>query len=75
MQVESIGFGGLVYSETDNRFYNASHDLIHFTPMQEQLIRMFWNAPSHALTKKKSVQPSGPRKTTPTTHSIPLSDG
>ena len=62
MQVESIGFGGLVYSETDNRFYNASHDLIHFTPMQEQLIRMFWNAPSHALTKEEICTALWPKK-------------
>lgn len=62
MQVESIGFGGLVYSETDNRFYNASHDLIHFTPMQELLIRMFWNAPSHALTKEEICTALWPKK-------------
>lgn len=62
MQVESIGFGGLVYSETDNRFYNASQDLIHFTPMQEQLIRMFWNAPSHALTKEEICTALWPKK-------------
>lgn len=62
MQVESIGFGGLVYSETDNCFYNANHDLIHFTPMQEQLIRMFWDAPSHTLTKEEICTALWPKK-------------
>lgn len=61
-QVASIGFGGLVYSETDNRFYNANHDLIHFTPMQEQLIRMFWDAPSHTLTKEEICMALWPKK-------------
>lgn len=46
------GFGGLVYSEVDQRFYTAAHTPIRFTPMQQQLMLLFWNAPSHSLTKE-----------------------
>ena len=40
------GFGGLVYSEADRRFYTAAHTPIRFTPMQQQLMLQFWNATS-----------------------------
>ena len=45
-------FGGLSYSESDGRFYDATRQPIHFTPMQQQLMTLFWNAPSHSLPKE-----------------------
>lgn len=56
------GFGGLVYSEADRRFYTAAHTPIRFTPMQQQLMLLFWNAPSHSLTKEAICTALWPKK-------------
>lgn len=56
------GFGGLVYSETDGCFYDVRHESIHFTPMQKQLVLMFWNAPSHSLSKEEICAALWPKK-------------
>lgn len=56
------GFGGLVYSEVDQRFYTAAHTPIRFTPMQQQLMLLFWNAPSHSLTKEDICATLWPKK-------------
>lgn len=56
------GFGGLVYSEADRRFYTAAHTPIRFTPMQQQLMLLFWNAPSHSLTKEAICTVLWPKK-------------
>lgn len=55
-------FGGLVYSEVDQRFYTAAHTPIRFTPMQQQLMLLFWNAPSHSLTKEDICAALWPKK-------------
>lgn len=56
------GFGGLVYSEADRRFYTTAHTPIRFTPMQQQLMLLFWNAPSHSLTKEAICTALWPKK-------------
>lgn len=56
------GFGGLVFSEVDQRFYTAAHTPIRFTPMQQQLMLLFWNAPSHSLTKEDICAVLWPKK-------------
>lgn len=56
------GFGGLVYSEVDQRFYTAAHTPIRFTPMQQQLMLLFWNASSHSLTKEDICAALWPKK-------------
>lgn len=56
------GFGGLVYSEVDQWFYTAAHTPIRFTPMQQQLMLLFWNAPSHSLTKEDICAALWPKK-------------
>lgn len=56
------GFGGLVYSEADRRFYTTAHTPIRFTPMQQQLMLLFWNAPSHSLTKEDICAALWPKK-------------
>lgn len=55
-------FGGLVYSEVDQRFYTVAHTPIRFTPMQQQLMLLFWNAPSHSLTKEDICAALWPKK-------------
>lgn len=53
-------YGGLVY--TDDTFYNSEKVPVHFTPMQHQLMQMFINTPSHALTKEEICAALWPRK-------------
>lgn len=55
-------FGGLTYSDADDRFYAADHTPIRFTPMQQQLMRLFWQAPSHSLTKEEICDVLWPKK-------------
>ena len=55
-------FGGLTYSDADDRFYAADHTPIRFTPMQQQLMRLFWQAPSHSLTKEEICTVLWPKK-------------
>lgn len=47
------GYGGLVYSETDRRFFGLKGEQVKLTPMQQQLLEMFYMSPSHLLTKKE----------------------
>ncbi len=55
----------LFFSEEEKRFYNARHVPIHFTPMQEQLMLMFLNAPRHELTKQEICAALWPKKDDP----------
>jgi len=55
-------FGGLTYSDADDRFYAADYTPIRFTPMQQQLMRLFWQAPSHSLTKEEICAVLWPKK-------------
>lgn len=55
----------LVFSEEEDRFYNAHHAPIHFTPMQQQLMLMFLNAPRHELTKQEICAALWPKKDDP----------
>ena len=55
----------LVFSEEEQRFYNAHHAPIHFTPMQQQLMLMFLNAPRHELTKQEICAALWPKKDDP----------
>ena len=55
-------FGGLSYSETDHRFYSADGCMVLFTPMQHQLLEMFFQSPTHSLTKKEICDALWPKK-------------
>lgn len=55
-------FGGLTYSETDQRFYNTERTPIRFTPMQQQLMLLLWKAPSHSLPKEEIRAALWPKK-------------
>lgn len=44
-------FGELTYSEAENCFYAADGNSVPLTPMQHQLMEMFFTSPAHKLTK------------------------
>lgn len=55
-------FGGLTYSDTDDRFFGTDHMPICFTPMQQQLMRLFWQSPSHSISKEEICATLWPKK-------------
>ena len=55
-------FGGLTYSEEDGRFYAANGCQVQLTPMQHQLMEMFFLSPSHTLTKTEICDALWPKK-------------
>ena len=57
-----IAFGGLAYSEIDKRFYNAKGKQVKLTPMQQQLMEMFFHNESHQLTKSEICDALWPKK-------------
>lgn len=60
----SIVLGGLTYSYSDQSFYHeGSH--IHLTPMQQQLLTMFFEAKDHRLSKQDICEVLWPKKEDP----------
>ncbi len=55
-------YGELCYSASDNCFYNARRDQIHLTPMQAQLMQMFFTSDNHQLTKSEICDSLWPKK-------------
>ena len=55
-------FGGLTYSDADDRFYGVDHMPIRFTPMQQQLMRLFWQSPSHSISNEDFCAALWPKK-------------
>ena len=60
--INGNAFGGLTYSEEDGRFYAANGNLVQLTPMQHQLMEMFFLSPSHSLTKTEICDALWPKK-------------
>lgn len=58
----SNGYGGLIHSETDGRFYTANGDEVRLTPMQHQLMEMFFLSPTHTLSKAEICDALWPKK-------------
>ena len=56
------GFGGLTYSEAESRFYAADGNEVPLTPMQHQLMEMFFHSPSHCLSKAEICEALWPKK-------------
>ena len=56
------GFGGLTYSEAEGRFYAADGNEVQLTPMQHQLMEMFFHSPSHCLSKAEICDALWPKK-------------
>ncbi len=55
-------YGGLSFSESDGHFLDHQGQLLKFTPMQHQLMEMFFQSPSHSLTKKEICNALWPKK-------------
>ena len=56
-----IRYGGMDLS-SDGRFYNSQGVCVRFTPMQQQLMEMFFRKPSHRLTKTEICEALWPKK-------------
>ena len=61
-QMPLVAFGGLAYSEAEGRFYNATGQQVKLTPMQQQLMEMFFQSESHQLTKTEICDALWPKK-------------
>lgn len=55
-------YGGLVFNAADNQFYNTHHEHVKLTPMQQQLMEMFFHSPAHVLTKQEICNTLWPKK-------------
>ena len=60
--VSGYSYGGLTYQELDGRFYAASGDAVQLTPMQHQLMEMFFLSPTHSLKKQEICDALWPKK-------------
>lgn len=57
---EGITFGGITLS--DNRFFNSEGFEVRFTPMQHQLMTLFFLVSDHRLTKEQICDALWPKK-------------
>ena len=55
-------FGGLRFSESESLFYAEDGHQVQLTPMQHQLMEMFFKSPSHQLTKTEICDALWPKK-------------
>ncbi len=55
-----VSVGGI--SLIDDRFYNRNRQQIHLTPMQEQLLKMFFASSNHSLSKQEICDALWPKK-------------
>ncbi len=62
LKTDGNGFGGLTYSKTEDCFYAAGGNLVQLTPMQHQLMEMFFHSPSHSLSKTEICEALWPKK-------------
>lgn len=61
-QVPLTAFGGLAYAEAEGRFYDAKGQQVKLTPMQQQLMEMFFRSESHQLSKTEICEALWPKK-------------
>ena len=57
-----VVYGGLAYSEKEKRFYNALGKQVKLTPMQHQLMELFFYSENHQLTKSEICEALWPKK-------------
>ena len=55
-------YGGLTYSAADGRFFAANGEAVGLTPMQHQLMELFFLSPTHSLTKAEICDALWPKK-------------
>ena len=58
----ALTYGGLTYSETEEKFITCNGEAVKLTPMQQELMRMFFSSPSHRLKKTEICDTLWPRK-------------
>ena len=61
-EVPLVVYGGLAYSEKEKRFYNALGKQVKLTPMQQQLMELFFYSENHQLTKSEICEALWPKK-------------
>lgn len=59
----SLNYGGLRYAEPERCFYDAQGQQVRLTPMQQQLMEMFFRSPGHQLSKTEICDALWPKKT------------
>lgn len=57
-----LQYGGLCYAESEGAFYDAEGQHIKLTPMQQQLMEMFFHSDAHKLTKAEICDALWPKK-------------
>ena len=57
-----LQYGGLCYAEAEGAFYDAKGQRIKLTPMQQQLMEMFFHSDAHQLTKAEICDALWPKK-------------
>ena len=59
----ALNYGGLRYAEPERCFYDAQGQQVRLTPMQQQLMEMFFRSPGHQLSKTEICNALWPKKT------------
>ena len=62
LRLGMLQYGGLRFSEREKAFYDAQGQHIKLTPMQQQLMEMFFLKESHQLTKTEICDALWPKK-------------
>ena len=57
-----LQYGGLCFAEAEGTFYDAKGQRIKLTPMQQQLMEMFFRSEAHQLTKTEICDTLWPKK-------------
>ena len=57
-----LQYGGLCFAEAEGTFYDAKGQRIKLTPMQQQLLEMFFRSEAHQLTKTEICDGLWPKK-------------
>ncbi len=57
-----IQYGGLSYAESEGSFVDTDGQSVKLTPMQQQLMEMFFRSSSHVLTKTEICDALWPKK-------------
>ena len=55
-------YGGLRYAESDGHFMDIHGEPLKLTPMQQQLMEMFFHSSTHALSKSEICEALWPKK-------------
>ncbi len=62
LETGRLEYGGLTYSDADGQFLSSSGEVLRLTPMQQQLLEMFFRAPSHRISKTEICETLWPKK-------------